>query len=431
MDGFKRRKKRIPKLAFSKLRNIGWHVSYRDPRTGLPKKHRFGMLPREEAELAYHQWVTAHLQGKNTQISKSARPAHRKLSFGVDPVPATVTESGNSLPCPPTDRPNTRAASGSLLHIASGLLRYEEGRVRKHGEEKREGSIHPEVLAQRKQYLMDFLEYLNDRNGRGAVGRMTLGDLSMSDVEEYNRAIVKAGYSASVVTKRLQVIKNLIDRAGRPEHGGQMLRWNWEARDILHGTRAKGRKLPTVGQLRGVLALCSAREQAIVWTAIGLGFGQNDLAALRVGQIDEKSYDLRRGKTGIERFGETPSMVWKQIGLYLKATPRPQGELMFVTSKGYPLVHGRTDAVQLWWDKLRRKSESLADLGGFYTLRHLGATEYGSRTGCSISAMKRWLGHGASSQMADVYMKAVGPENREVVEWVRSTLQLDQEPTPS
>lgn len=38
-----------------------------------------------------------------------------------------------------------------------------------------------------------------------------------------------------------------------------------------------------------------------------------------------------------------------------------------------------------------------------------------SRQGCSIGAMRRWLGHSASSQMVDVYMKPVSPENREVL----------------
>jgi integrase len=89
-----------------------------------------------------------------------------------------------------------------------------------------------------------------------------------------------------------------------------------------------------------------------------------------------------------------------------------------------PLVHGHTDSVVLWWTKLRESlGEAGENLGGFYTLRHLGATEFGSRAGCSIGAMRRWLGHSASSQMADVYMKPVSPEDRAVVEWVRAAIQ--------
>ena len=72
---------------------------------------------------------------------------------------------------------------------------------------------------------------------------------------------------------------------------------------------------------------------------------------------------------------------------------------------------------------VKRIGEECEGVGGFYTLRHLGATEFGSRDGCSIGAMKRWLGHSASSDMADVYMKPVSPENRPVVEWIRTALR--------
>ena len=39
----KRRKKRVPQLKYTASRNIGWHVSFRDPRTNMPRRHRFGM----------------------------------------------------------------------------------------------------------------------------------------------------------------------------------------------------------------------------------------------------------------------------------------------------------------------------------------------------------------------------------------------------
>ena len=98
-----------------------------------------------------------------------------------------------------------------------------------------------------------------------------------------------------------------------------------------------------------------------------------------------------------------------------------------MTRTGKPIVHGRTNSVQLWWDKLRTEiEESKESLGGFYMFRHLGATEYGSRHGTSIHQVKRWLGHSASSRVADQYMKPVGPEDKAVVEWVRSALKRDR-----
>ena len=155
-----------------------------------------------------------------------------------------------------------------------------------------------------------------------------------------------------------------------------------------------------------------------------LRFGQRDLAAVRVGQLDRKNYDLRRGKTGVDRYGDTPPLVWKTISAYLKTVKRKPTELMFLTKRSQPLVHDNTDSVAQWWGRLREDlGANGKGLGGFYTLRHLGETEFGSRPGSSIGEMRRWLGHSASSQMADVYMKPVSPEDKPVVEWVRRSLK--------
>ena len=100
---------------------------------------------------------------------------------------------------------------------------------------------------------------------------------------------------------------------------------------------------------------------------------------------------------------------------------------MFVTRDGLPLVHARSNAVTQWWSKLRQKiGEKPKTLSGFYVLRHLGASEFGSRPGTSIAEMKRWLGHSAASEMADVYMRPLPPEYKAVIGWVRSQL-LDAE----
>ena len=124
------------------------------------------------------------------------------------------------------------------------------------------------------------------------------------------------------------------------------------------------------------------------------------------------------------------------VSAYQKASTRAPGALLFRTKTGEPLVHGTTNAVTQWWEdlRLRVKQEREAEarkkgrepipetFSGFYTLRHLGATEFGSRPGTSIGEVKRWLGHTASSNVADLYMRPVRPEYREVVDWVRKRL---------
>ncbi|MGA2497720.1 MAG: hypothetical protein ABSH20_08260 [Tepidisphaeraceae bacterium] len=395
-------KRRIPRLRFTKTRGIGWHVNYRDPQTGVPRRHRFGMLDREAASELYGDWLTEHLRGAPHRSSRSS------------PVPATEEPSDVAM----------KAEPGSLLHVASNYLYYEERRARKPGEAPRAGTICADVLAERRHEVKEFLKFMNRRHGPDSVARLSVIDLEMEDVEEYNKELVDAGYSDAVVAHRMMTVKGIIDRAGRPEHGEQVLTWNWNVRDKFRGKPGTPRTLPSMPQLKAVLNASDKRSRAMVWMAIGLGFGQGDLSAVRVGQIDAKGYDLRRGKTGLDRYGETPPGVWAAIQEYLQEYSRSPGELLFVTQNGQPLSHGNTDAVHLWWRRLRLTMGELGKtLGGFYVLRHLGATEYGSRPGCSISDMRRWLGHAASSNVADLYMRPVSPEHREVVEWVRESLR--------
>ena len=375
-------------------------MNYRDKDTGTSKRYRFGINDKHregEAIALYHEWLAKHLRGET-------QPAEARN---------TRAQTGSS----------NKVREGSLLEVASGFVNAEQARVREDGQPKRRGTIAPAVLVDRKKHAHDFLAFLNRRNGQGAVGKMQLADLTLGDVEAYNEEIVKAGYSASQVAKRMQVIKAIIDRAGRPEHGTQVLAWNWDARDSYHGKPTKERILPTVEQLQALLDATDLRGQTMVWLGIGLGFGAKDISAVRVGQVAADGYDLRRGKTGIERYGVTPPLVYDVVSRYTTEAGQKAGEPLILTRNGLPMVHGRSDGVTQWWSKLRRSiGETKDSLGGFYTLRHLGATEFGSRPGTSISDMKRWLGHSASSQMADIYMKPVSPEYAEVVRWVRTEL---------
>jgi hypothetical protein len=50
--------RRIPKLAFTKTRGIGWHINYRDPLNGAPRKHRFGMGERDSASELCNAWLS-------------------------------------------------------------------------------------------------------------------------------------------------------------------------------------------------------------------------------------------------------------------------------------------------------------------------------------------------------------------------------------
>ena len=397
-------RRRIPKLSYTSKR--GYHVSYRDPETGKARRHTFGMISEGEALALYHRWVADRLNGD---------------------APTAVSPALEEPEVPPQQASTHLVVDGCIAIVASSLLRQEESRVWDGTGTKARGMISAGVYNDRKSYLSEFLAFLNEQHSQGAVGRMRLEDLALIDIEKFNRKMAQSGLSESSVSKRMQVVKRIIDHAGRPEFGLQTLTWNWDSRQSYHGKPTDTRKLPTVRQLQQILSLCGPRETAMVWMAIGLGFGQSDLAVIRTNQIDQKGYDLRRGKTKVERYGSTPNLVWDCLERYLASTPRANDELLFVTPTGLPIVRDQTDAVVPWWLKMRKSLGYNPDtLGGFYTLRHLGATEVGSRPGASLNEVRGWLGHAAGSAMADVYMKPVSPEYREVVAWVREALQTGQ-----
>lgn len=99
------RKKRVPQLKFTLIRDIGWHVSYRDPKTGTPRKHRFGAANREQADGLYHEWVARYLRGELPEKTEAKR--RRK--------PTLKTEDSDSDP----KRVAAIVVEGSLLHVAS------------------------------------------------------------------------------------------------------------------------------------------------------------------------------------------------------------------------------------------------------------------------------------------------------------------------
>lgn len=91
------RRTRVPKLSFTDLQGIGRHVSYHDPITGVPKRHRFGILARaceDRARAPYHAWVARHLGVECELPTEGRRPRLPKLA-GPEPLSGTLVEVGD------------------------------------------------------------------------------------------------------------------------------------------------------------------------------------------------------------------------------------------------------------------------------------------------------------------------------------------------
>ena len=108
-------------------RGIGWHVSYRDPDTGTPKTHRFRMVTKSVANKAYEASLSAWLQDDHNAAA-AARPGHTAK------VMAREKRAEQQAVCA-----EVTAEPGSLVHVASGLFKYDEGLMQKPDEGRAPG----------------------------------------------------------------------------------------------------------------------------------------------------------------------------------------------------------------------------------------------------------------------------------------------------
>ena len=147
-------RQRIPKLRFTSIRGIGWHVAYRDKNSGHSRRHRFGIIDRHrepDARALYHKWLAEYLGGPSPL------------------APATITAKP-----PPKHGLKVKILSGSILAISTSLTEAERTRVRNANEPRRRGTIAAPVFRDLSKQIRDFLEFLNGRHGNGAVARMRL-----------------------------------------------------------------------------------------------------------------------------------------------------------------------------------------------------------------------------------------------------------------
>jgi hypothetical protein len=77
-------RRRIPTLAFTKTQDIGWHVNYRGPQTGVPRPHRFGLIEAKEASRLYTTWLGEHLRGA---LHRGGQTNGKLLSLEIDYPP--------------------------------------------------------------------------------------------------------------------------------------------------------------------------------------------------------------------------------------------------------------------------------------------------------------------------------------------------------
>lgn len=331
----------------------------------------------------------------------------------------------------------------SLIMLGSGFIEQEKSRARAEEERRIGGTVGIRTAYANVRQLDTIIGWCRARFGDRIITD-PFGDLMTETDYEAMMAEFAAKFSLSQVNKHRQRFWQLVRFARRRPYNIVFPFGPDTVRKFGGSEAPRQRQLPTVAQLKTLLKAASLREQLWIWMGMGLGFGQDDLAHARPVYFDAKSYDMRRGKTRIERYGIMRPRVWSLLQAYLKASPRERDDLLFVTANGQPLVwtvkktaeemeqgtrtHGpkpipykRTDSVTLTFRKLKERA-GLKDWNeGFYVFRHIGATAFGAKPGTSLAQLRTFLGHGRS-HIADTYLKPLTPEAKPLVAWVNATL---------
>ena len=398
-----RTRHRTSKLSEKPERQTGrYYAAYRDD-DGKPPRKRF-TKDREESEHLYHLWLAERYNPDIEIISRSAE----------------------------TDKPVTDA---SLLAISSAYLERQGRRVRGFDDAHKRGTVNQQTCDDIRRQVFTIVEWA--KKNLGVRFRSTkLGSLfTINDYEDMFRGFIKQ-WGPSFVNKLGQRFWDMVRFAGREPYRVQLSFTRDEVR--LYGgndTRPSRRTLPTVSDLQKILKAATLRERTWIWLALGCAFGPQDIARCKPIHFARQNFDLRRGQTGVDRYGPMFPSVWRHLKAYLDEHPAKPNNLLFTTSDGNPVVlirakqpgartgkvsYTKSSALRCAWMRLLKRSGAEWS-GGFYKLRHLGGTTYGSRPEVSVVALRDFMGH-TSIETTNRYLRAVTPQNRRLIAWITKNL---------
>jgi integrase len=281
-------------------------------------------------------------------------------------------------------------------------------------------------------------------------GNRLVDDLADDDFETLRAQIAKTygKLSRKVEIKRVRSIfryayeANLIEKPVKfgPGFVGP------SRRELRCERQQNGERMFEAAEIRMMLAAATVPLKAMILLGINCGFGNTDVANLRVKHLDLKGgwCNYPRPKTGIPRRCPLWPETVKAIRAAIRARPEPQdradGDLIFLTPNGQRWVWSRgniadigaTDIESLVHvSRVDRVTDAMSQLLGklglvrrghtFYSLRHTFETIGGES--CDQVAVDAIMGH-SRDDMASVYRERIGDDRlRAVGEHVRTWLR--------
>lgn len=348
-------RKRLPALLYDKTTGW-WYSNVKDP------TRRCGR--------AKHMWA------------KDRDEARRQYSRSIEQI---VTEHANNVPIV---QPIDDAANWSLIEMAAHYY-----------DRKRADGCSALFLAATKRYLQRFLNWLKSQ-GFDVCEKRADG-LTSALLAAYRQSLAD---DASI---GLKTANHYVD------HVRMLLLWGSRMHGIPHppigsiqqfparrGTKSgHGRRYDRTPfswhEIEQLLSVADVTEAAIVMLGLNCGFGNSDIATLKLTDVDLEGGTIShpRPKTGVERdFTLWPETV-EVLRAYLahhRGRPKDQETtyLFFVSRKGHPFCWQelkadgklrRSDAIKCRFERLCKTAGVERKFGvGFYILRHTYATLIGS-----------------------------------------------------
>lgn len=284
-------------------------------------------------------------------------------------------------------------------------------------------------------------------------GGRLVEDLAADDFETLRAQIAKtySKLSRKVEIKRVRSIfryaydANLIEKPVRfgPGFVGP------NRRELRCERQQNGERMFEAAEIRAMLAAAPVPLKAMILLGVNCGFGNTDVANLRVKHLDLKGgwCNYPRPKTGIPRRCPLWPETVKAIRAAIKVRPEPQdradADLVFLTTAGRRWVWSQgsiadIDAANIenlaYVSRVDRVTDAMARLLSklglvrpghtFYSLRHTFET-IGSES-CDQVAVDAIMGH-SRDDMASVYRERISDDRlRTVAEHMRQWLRGSQ-----
>jgi integrase len=258
----------------------------------------------------------------------------------------------------------------------------------------------------------------------------TYGKLSRKVEIKRVRSIFRYAYEANLIEKPVRFGPGFVGPSRR---------------ELRCERQQNGERMFEAAEIRAMLAAAPVPLKAMILLGINCGFGNTDVANLRVKHLDLKGgwCNYPRPKTGIPRRCPLWPETIKAIRVAVKARPEPQdsadADLVFLTLNGQRWVWTRGNTADIdaadieslaHVSRVDRVTDAVAQLIGklglirrghtFYSLRHTFETIGGES--CDQVAVDAIMGH-SRDDMASVYRERISDDRlRAVVEHVRRWL---------